>query len=103
MLLKVTVCLFSRTCCLVICIQAGSWAGMEQSTQCSGQVYFCLCRFMVFSMTLAWYVENERYTGLEPGPDLYALFCGFKEGCVGHLDLPGCVPLMYNPSNQPRY
>jgi hypothetical protein len=45
----------------------------------------------------------KRNRGLEPGPDLYALFCGFKEGCVGHLDLPGCVPFMYNPSNQPRY
>ncbi len=53
---------------------------MEHSTQCPGQVYFCSCRFMVFSMTLAWYVENERYTGLEPGLDLYALFCGLKEG-----------------------
>jgi hypothetical protein len=52
---------------------------MEHSTQCPGQVYVCLCRFMVFSMTLAWHVENERYAVLEPGPDLYALFCGFKE------------------------
>jgi hypothetical protein len=81
MLLKVTVCLFSRTCCLVICIQAGSRAGMEQSTQCPGQVYFCLCRFMVFSMTLAWYVENERDTeGWSLGQICMPCFVGSKKG-----------------------
>jgi hypothetical protein len=54
MLLKVTACLFSSTRCLVILHSSWFRAGMEHSTQCPGQVYFCSCRFMVFSMTLAW-------------------------------------------------